>query len=114
MGELHSLRLRNYNRRMNKTRWWIYVEAVTDGAPHVEIARKAEFDPSAISRWKRGDKADVAFALKFARAYKRNVLEALVEAEVITEAEAKLHEVKAAVGDLTTVELLEEALHRIR
>jgi len=99
---------------MNKTRWWIYVEAVTDGSSGVDIARKAEFDPSAISRWKRGDKAEVAFAVKFARAYGRNVLEALVEAEVITESEAKLHEVKAAVGDLTTVELLEEALHRLR
>jgi len=99
---------------MSTTRWWKYVEAVTDGALGVEIARKAEFDPSAISRWKRGDNSKVAFAIKFARAYDRNVLEALVEAEVITEAEAKLHDVKLGVGDLTTVELLEEVLKRLR
>ena len=108
------MRLRNYTQRMNTTRWWTYVLAVTDGASGVDVARKAQFDPSAISRWKRGDKPDVSFALKFARAYGRNVLEALVEAEVITETEAKLHEVQIGVGDLTTVALLEEVLDRVR
>ena len=99
---------------MNTTRWWTYVETVTDGASGVEIGRKAQFDPSAISRWRRGDKPDVSFALKFARAYGRNVLEALVEAEVISPSEAKLHEVQIGVCDLTTVELLEEVLKRVR
>lgn len=106
--------MRTYNQRMNTTRWWTYVEAVTDAASGVEIARKAEFDPSAVSRWKRGDRPDVLFVLKFARAYKRNVLEALVEGGFITDAEAKLQEVKVGVTDLTTVELLEEALRRVR
>lgn len=99
---------------MDTTRWWAYVERVTEGAGGVEIARKAQFDPSAISRWKRGENPRWDFVLKFARAYGRNVLEALVEADFITEEEAQLHEIKVGVDDLTTVELLEEALKRVR
>lgn len=99
---------------MNTTRWWAYVERVTNNAGGVEIAHKVQFDPSAVSRWKRGDNPRWDFVLKFARAYNRNVLEALVEAEFITEEEASLREIKAGVEDLTTVELLEEALKRVR
>ncbi len=106
--------MRTYTRRMTTTRWWKYVVAVSNGVPGAEVARTAEFDPSAISRWRRGDKPDVASALKFARAYGRNVLEALVEAGVITESEADLHDVPVGVDDLTIIELLEEALNRVR
>lgn len=99
---------------MNTTRWWAYVERVTNGATGVEIAHKVEFDPSAVSRWKRGENPRWDFVLKFARAYGRNVLEALAEAGFITEEESNLREVKVGVEDLTTVELLEEALKRVR
>lgn len=106
--------MRTYTRRMTTTRWWKYVLVVSDGAPGAEVARRAEFDPSAISRWRRGDRPDVASALKFARAYGRNVLEALVEAGEITETEAALHDVQVGVDDLTIIELLEAALNRVR
>ncbi|TFD51999.1 XRE family transcriptional regulator [Cryobacterium sp. Hh11] len=99
---------------MNTTRWWAYVMRVTDNAGGVDIARKAEFDPSAVSRWKRGENPRWDFVLKFARAYGRNVLEALTEAGFITESESQLHDIKVGVADLTTVELLEEVLSRLR
>ena len=99
---------------MNKTSWWDYVESVTSGATGREIADTADFDPSSVSRWKRGDPPRWDFVIKFARAYNRNVLEALAHADMITEEEANLREVKVGVEDLTTEELLSEALRRVK
>lgn len=106
--------MRMYVLNMKETRWWRYVEAVAEGASGVEIARKVQFDQSAVSRWKKGERPGWEFVLKFARAYNRNVLEALVEAEFITEDEAKLREVKVGVRDLTDVALAEELLRRAK
>lgn len=97
---------------MNTTRWWQYVESVTEGATGIEIARHSGFDPSAISRWKRGDRPDVLFVIKFARAYGRNVLEALAEAGFITTDEANLHAVQVGVKDLGTLDILDELRRR--
>lgn len=55
-----------------------------------DAAKKAGFNQSAFTRWKGGAKADPEFVVKFARAFNLNVLEALVEAEFITEKEASL------------------------
>ena len=99
---------------MSKTPWWDYVQTVTNGASGREIANTADFDPSSISRWKRGDPPRWDFVIKFARAYNRNVIEALVMADMITDEEAGLREVKVGVDDLTTEELLDEALRRIK
>ncbi|OFT67704.1 hypothetical protein HMPREF3147_00865 [Corynebacterium sp. HMSC05D03] len=55
-----------------------------------DAAKKAGFNQSAFTRWKGGAKADPEFVVKFARAFNLNVLEALVEAEFITEEEASL------------------------
>ncbi|OFN19040.1 hypothetical protein HMPREF2604_05290 [Corynebacterium sp. HMSC055A01] len=55
-----------------------------------DAAKKAGFNQSAFTRWKSGAKADPEFVVKFARAFNLNVLEALVEAEFITEKEASL------------------------
>lgn len=55
-----------------------------------DAAKKAGFNQSAFTRWKSGAKADPEFVVKFARAFNLNVLEALVEAELITEEEASL------------------------
>jgi transcriptional regulator with XRE-family HTH domain len=96
------------------TRWWQYVERITRGASGAEIARKVEFDQSAISRWKNGERPRWDFVLKFARAYGRNVLEALAEAEYITDAEANVHEVKVEIEDLSMEQLAEEMLRRVR
>lgn len=66
-----------------------------------------------MTRWKKGLNADPKFVVQFARAFHRNVLEALAEAELITDEEASLHEVKIGVQDMSTHQLLEELANRI-
>lgn len=95
------------------TRWYDYVLRVTEGMTARDVAARAGFDESAMTRWKKGLNADPKFVVQFARAFHQNVLLALAESELITEHEADLHEVKAGVGDMTTHELLEELARRI-
>lgn len=54
------------------------------------------------------------FATKFARGYNRNVLEALAAAGMITPEEANLHTVRVGISDLSTTELAQELLERVR
>lgn len=58
-----------------------------------DAAHQAGFNQSAFTRWKSGARADPEFVVKFARAFDLNVLEALVEAEFITEDEAGIQEI---------------------
>lgn len=53
-----------------------------------KAARKTGISASNFTRWKQGANADPEFVVKVARAYKVNVLRALVEANFITEEEA--------------------------
>jgi transcriptional regulator with XRE-family HTH domain len=78
-----------------------------------EVADRAGFDQSAMTRWKQGANADPKFVVQFARAFHQNVLKALAEAELISDEEASLHEVKIGVEQMTTHQLLEELAHRI-
>lgn len=80
-----------------------------------DAAKKAGFNQSAFTRWKNGAKADPDFVVKFARAFSLNVLEALAEAEFITEDEANLREVTVdgpALSDATNKQLLDEIMRR--
>lgn len=100
---------------MTNTRWWQYVSQVIGGSTYREAAEKAGFDKSAFTRWKKGARADPDFVVKIARAYGVNVLEALVEAEFITDEEAALTTIAPQL-DLAQVdaqELLDELQHRI-
>lgn len=90
------------------------MESVAGGASGVEIARRVGFDQSAVSRWKKGERPGIEFVIRFARAYDRNVLEALVEAGCITEAEAGLRDVPAEPSGLTSEQMLTEMLRRAR
>lgn len=71
-----------------------------------DAAKKAGFNQSAFTRWKGGAKADPEFVVKFARAFNLDVLEALVEAEFITEDEARFKappvdaELRSAIRDI--------------
>jgi len=78
-----------------------------------EVADRAGFDQSAMTRWKQGANADPKFVVQFARAFRQNVLLALAEAELISDEEADLHEVRTGVTDLSTHQLLEELARRI-
>ena len=56
---------------------------------------------------------DFRIVVQFARAFNQNVLLALAESELITDAEANLHEVRIGISDLSTHQLLEELALRI-
>jgi transcriptional regulator with XRE-family HTH domain len=95
------------------TRWYDYITRVADGMTAKEVSVRAGFDQSAMTRWKNGANADPKFVVQFARAFHRNVLEALAESELITDKEANLHEVRIGVEDMSTQQLLEELARRI-
>jgi hypothetical protein len=102
---------------MKQTRWWKYVTETIQGRTFKDAAKIAGFDQSAFTRWKDGAAAKPEFVVKFARAYNRNVLEALVEAEFITEQEAGLQKVNTdipAALQLAPKEwLVDEVLNRM-
>lgn len=95
------------------TRWYRYITAVTEGLTAREVAKQGGFDESAMTRWKKGGNAEPKFVVQFARAFHQNVLKALAEAELITDEEADLHEVRIGVEQMSTHHLLEELARRI-
>lgn len=95
------------------SRWYEYVLNISEGMTAKEVADRAHFDQSAMTRWKNGLNVDPKFAVQFARAFNQNVLHALAEAGLITEAEADLHEVKIGLDEVSTQQLLEELARRI-
>lgn len=97
----------------SNTRWYDYVLRVTEGMTARDVAARAGFDESAMTRWKKGLNVDPKFVVQFARAFHQNVLLALAECELITDDEANLHEVKIGVQDMSTHQLLEELANRI-
>lgn len=103
----------NRQQKQSQTRWYEYVTRVTEGMTAKEVADHAGFDQSAMTRWKNGMNADPKFVVQFARAFNQNVLLALAEAELITDSEADLHEVKIGVQEMTTQQILEELARRI-
>lgn len=104
----------NYADHMAETRWWKYVQRVIGDDTAREAATRAGFDKSAFTRWKNGARADPEFVLKLARAYGRNVLEALVEAEFLTEAEASLQQVERERDEVLKEAKPEELLQHLR
>lgn len=100
-------------RDRENTRWYDYVLRVTQGMTAKEASDRAGFDQSAMTRWKQGANADPKFVVQFARAFNQNVLLALAEAELITDVEADLHEVRTGIEDISTHLLLEELARRI-
>lgn len=95
------------------TRWYDYILRVTEGMTAKEVADRAGFDQSAMTRWKQGMNADPKFVVQFARAFHQNVLLALAESELITDKEADLHEVRTGIAEISTHLLLEELARRI-
>ena len=100
---------------MTDTRWWKYLQKLMGNQTQLEAARFIGISKSNITRWKDGARAAPDFVVKVARAYNANVLEALVEAEFITEEEAQLREINVGgvtLSDSTNEELLKEILSR--
>lgn len=101
---------------MNETRWWKYLQRLIGNQSQLEAAQFIGISKSNITRWKDGTRAAPDFVVKVARAYNANVLEALVEAEFITEEEAQLREVRVGgllLSEATDEELTDELLRRL-
>lgn len=98
---------------MNESKWWLYIREVAGDAQLKEIADRVGIDKSNVTRWKNGARPAADFAVSFARAYGRPVVEALVAGSYITEAEAELRTVPVGVGDLKEVDLARELLARL-
>ena len=93
------------------------MEPILQGQSFSKAAKIVGINSSNFTRWKKGARADPDFVVKIARAYNRNVLEALVAADFITEEEAGLKERDSSVSDLRTAtgeQLANEVLRRMR
>lgn len=99
------------------TEWWNYVQSLIGDNSFKEAADRAGFDKSAFTRWKKGAKADPAFAVALARGYHTNVVEALVAAGLITDGEANMTTVhlgvREALCEASGRSLLEEIAGRL-
>jgi len=101
---------------MNSSNWWKYLEPILQGQSFSEAAKIVGINSSNFTRWKKGARADPDLVVKIARAYNRNVLEARVAADFITEEEAGLKERDSSVSDLRTAtgkQLVNEVLRRM-
>lgn len=92
--------------------WWTFVQRISNAATAAQIARDTQLDKSAPSRWSRGGGVEAAQAVRVARAYGANVLEALVAAGYISPDEVELTEVARGVGTHSSLELLHELVRR--
>jgi len=97
------------------TEWADYVQRVAGTDITTEIAKKTGINQSSIYRWLHdGAVPSTAHAARFAQSYDRNVLEAFVAADFLTEEEAKLP--RDPSPDLTKVpakELVREVGRRL-
>ncbi|MEB0201972.1 hypothetical protein QN354_09410 [Cryobacterium sp. 5I3] len=101
---------------MTETRWYTYARNLIGADTAQEAASRAGFNSSSFSRWKGGANAEPEAAVKLARAYGANVLQALAESGLITDTEAALHTVtvgnREAIEGAGSRQLLEELLRR--
>lgn len=95
--------------------WSDYVRQTIGTDQQVDAARRADVDQTTISRWIRGGQAGRAEnVVKLARAYKRPVLEALVVAGFISDAEARAKVTITRSQSPTDEELIQLLADRLR
>jgi len=95
-------------------KWWQYVQDVSDGAQQSEIARRLRVDQSTVSRWKGGVPGKPENVVRFAREYRRPVLEAFVAAGFLTTEDANATVTVPDIGQLSAADLLAEVRRRMR
>lgn len=108
------MRTRIYACAMNNPTWWAYVKHLSGpDAPVQKIADAAGVSGPQVSRWKTGENAPRAEAvIRFARAYDRPPLEALVAAGFVTPAEARATTIEVS-RPLSNAELVDEIRSRL-
>lgn len=94
--------------------WAAYVQRVTRGVERKDIAAAAGVDVSGISRWLAGsNRPDADRAVRFARAFHRPPLEALVAAGYLEPEEVNAEVVSVDVSAMTNEELVAELSRRL-
>lgn len=97
-------------------RWAQYVRTISRGASQLAISRASGVNQTTLSRWmdERKPSAPSARAvIAIARAYKVNVLDALVEGGIMTEDDAKLRTRRRVhLLSVSTDELIAELARR--
>lgn len=101
-----------------ETKWWKFAQSIMDdsGDSRTESARKVGIDLSNYTRWSGGTLPKPEVAVRFARAYHVNVLQALVALGLISEEEAQLKHRDMSrselLSSLTDIDLASEILNR--
>lgn len=96
--------------------WWSYVERIIGDDNQKTVAAKIGVDQATVSRWKVADTPGKAEnVIQLARGYGRPVLEAMVAAGFLTEAEAKVRPAAApSLNSLSDDELVGEIRRRMK
>lgn len=96
------------------TTWWDYVQSIVATDRQREIARRAGVGETVISKWKSGThEPDVKSVVKFAHAYGRPVLEALIAAGAITAEDAQVAVTIPHVAGIPDAVLIAELAARL-
>ena len=95
--------------------WWTYVADASGTESPKEMSARTGIDGPNFSRWKAGHVPKVDLVAKFARAYRRPVLEAFIAAGFLTEDEAKVRPAAAPdYSQLSNDKLLELVRSRMQ
>ncbi len=97
--------------------WPVYLRIITDGAPGVEIAKRAAVPNSTVSRWLDGSAHPrPKQVVKIARAYEVDPLQALIAAGYLEPGEVDLAAItprKLQLREFSELEIAEEMVRRI-
>jgi transcriptional regulator with XRE-family HTH domain len=94
--------------------WVAYVRHTVGDDSQSIIARKTGIDQTTVSRWYSGERRalTIGSVTRFARGYKRPVLEALVQAGLITAKDARVRVVQTPLTKVPISELAAEIARR--
>ncbi|MDT0223510.1 helix-turn-helix transcriptional regulator [Gordonia sp. AC31] len=100
---------------MTEPTWWSYFKRIAGTETGRIIAEAAEVSEPQVSRWKSGkNRPDADALVRFARAYNRPPVEALIAAGYLDSQEVgEVVEVAMSTGDLAVDDLIEEMRRRI-
>lgn len=92
--------------------WWAYVQRVSKGANQTDIGKAIGVSGPTINRW-QSSAPKPANVAAFARAYKRPILEAFIEAGYLSREEAAVNEIPADLTEVSDDDLLAEVRRRL-
>jgi transcriptional regulator with XRE-family HTH domain len=95
--------------------WTSYVRRITEGLPRKDIARAADVNVSAVSRWLGGDAPSPQKVISFARGLRQSPIKALVAAGYLDETDVgDAVEIVQSLAVLSDDALIDELHGRLR